>query len=331
MFGLWALGLILQFCLALAIRQVAHTNTNQAAVQNAKLCPQYTHITYEGTNEEGEKIQDQIVLEPEEYDVMGGRIVFYKQRDNETKATRYIVGCDWQRKIPIVMALKEPDENGNGGVLSIGRFYTSHEEFTVKLLPGERVEFAHGLLTWDVMRDSVFHFRDGTGLYFKPKNLEKGYREHEEMLENMERNGAKLCTHTVKVHVHGTAHMGPNSTKNVPGIEVQIKPKEYMKIGGLRLMRKYVPGEVGRLSAQYEKLPVVKLKRYWLRCNYDNGWPFLIMHERGGDWDERSFALWNGYERQVSMKDNWRLDFLVDFKIPYEMTNGNVKIKMMGV
>ena len=28
-------------------------------------------------------------------------------------------------------------------------------------------------------------------------------------------------------------------------------------------------GEVGPLSVKYEKLPVVKLKRYWLRCNYD--------------------------------------------------------------
>lgn len=147
----------------------------------------------------------------------------------------------------------------------------------------------------------------------------------------MKQNGAKLCTHSVKLHVHGTAHIGPNSTRKVEGVEVQLRPKEYMKIGGLKLMRKYVPGEVGPLSAQYEKLPVVKLKRYWLRCNYETGWPFLIMHEQGGDWDERSFALWNGYQRQVSMKDNWRLDVLVDFKIPYEMTNGNVQINMIGV
>lgn len=63
----------------------------------------------------------------------------------------------------------------------------------------------------------------------------------------------------------------------------------------------------------------------------ETGWPFLITHEQGGDWDERSFALWNGYQRQVSMKDNWRLDFLVDFQIPYEMTNGNVKINLMGL
>ena len=34
-------------------------------------------------------------------------------------------------------------------------------------------------------------------------------------------------------------------------------------------------GEVGLLSAQYEKLPVVKLKRYWLRCNYDADWNWL--------------------------------------------------------
>lgn len=327
MFGLWALC-FLQFFLAPAIRQVAHANS----AVHAKLCTQYTHIIYQGTNEEGEKIRDMILLEPDEYDVLGGRTIFYKQQEGETQKTQYIVGCDWQRKIPIVMALKEPDENGNGEVFSIGRFYTTEEEFTVKLLPVERVEFAHGMLTWDVMTgDSVFHFRDGTGLYFKPQNLENGYRQHEEMLQNMKQNGAKLCTHTVKVHAHGTAHIGPNSTRKVDGVEVQIRPKEYMKVGGLKLMRKYVPGEVGLLSAQYEKLPVVKLKRYWLRCNYETGWPFLITHEQGGDWDERSFALWNGYQRQVSMKDNWRLDFLVDFQIPYEMTNGNVKINLMGL
>lgn len=131
-----------------------------------------------------------ILLEPDEYDVLGGRTIFYKQQEGETQKTQYIVGCDWQRKIPIVMALKEPDENGNGEVFSIGRFYTTEEEFTVKLLPGERVEFAHGMLTWDVMTgDSVFHFRDGTGLYFKPQNLENGYRQHEEMLQNMKQNG----------------------------------------------------------------------------------------------------------------------------------------------
>ena len=43
---------------------------------------------------------------------------------------------------------------------------------------------------------------------------------------------------------------------------------------GCKRIRRW-QGEVGLLSAQYEKLPVVKLKRYWLRCNYDADWNWL--------------------------------------------------------
>lgn len=96
MFGLWALC-FLQFFLAPAIRQVAHANS----AVHAKLCTQYTHIIYQGTNEEGEKIRDMILLEPDEYDVLGGRTIFYKQQEVRRKKLNILSAATGKERFPL--------------------------------------------------------------------------------------------------------------------------------------------------------------------------------------------------------------------------------------
>ena len=65
--------------------------------------------------------------------------------------------CEKKNRISHIVFLKSPIQPRLSGsvpfsdqVFSIGRFYTTEEEFTVKLLPGERVTWNHNALlgTW---------------------------------------------------------------------------------------------------------------------------------------------------------------------------------------
>jgi len=319
------------FQLGNGIRQIgSHSEraVKDGIASRVMLCKQVVNIHVDGINADGEKVFQNVELDPEEYDWMGGRNIFSKSRE-DGNTTSFYLACDWQRNVPLVMSEVE-GESGEVEEMSVGRFYTGHELLHVRLNQGERVEFGYDMLIWDVLTEGTITIRDSTGLKIPVAEDAQGTEldmAKDKELGKIETVGKKLCTDTVKLEVKGTAHVGYNITNVVKGVDVQFSPKEYMQLGGLKIMRKYVPGPIHTLIAQYEQLPALDTKTYWLRCNYDNGAPYLIMHH-SGIWDKRAFDFFHLYKREVSVTSGWRLDFLADFAIPYEISDGLVTLRL---
>jgi len=319
------------FQLGHGIRQSGQSERREHAASRVVLCKQFVNIHVDGINEDGQRVFQNVELDPEEYDLMGGRNIFSKSRE-DGNTTSFYLACDWKRLIPLVYSEVE-GKSGELEEFSVGRFYTPHELLHVRLNEGERVEFGHDMLIWDVLTEGTITIRDSTGLRIPVAEDAQGTEldmAKDKELGKIETIGKKLCTDTVKLQVKGTAHVAYNITNVVQGVEVQFSPKEYMKLGGLKIMRKYVPGPIQPIhtfNGQYEKLPAVDTKTYWLRCNYDNGAPYLVMHQ-SGIWDKRAFDFFHLYKREVSVTSGWRLDFLADFAIPYEISDGLVTLRL---
>lgn len=272
------------------------------------------------------------------------------------RAQVYYLGCNFVRGVPVFIAELGYDMEEKTPMVQ-EQFKTGHERMVVRLTPGEVIEFAWGTtFIFDLMVEGRITVKDTTGILEppdwvlkkpseapKPKPLvprllkaikdafsvevdeetESGSKRltepeepeivrpsREEELARLRQSGKKACTHSISVEIKATAH--ETKLRQKPeNRTIYLHPQDYVRLGGYRIMRKFHPTEPD--------------KNYWIRCDYDSGWPFLLVHQQGKDWEIRGFFFWNLYERKVSIVGDWRLQFLASFDIP-ELSNGQLKL-----
>ncbi|CAE7488550.1 unnamed protein product [Symbiodinium pilosum] len=123
-----------------------------------------------------------------------------------------------------------------------------------------------------------------------------------------------FCQRTVTLELVGTMERNAQQQSVLKAVHTKVKvpPEYYTKLGGLRIFAKKAQGRVDKI--------------YYLRCDFTNGQPLLIMRQ-GGDVEVRrfNFKWWRTSSVQESIGEH--LDLLADpVSVPYPVVKGYVTV-----
>lgn len=126
--------------------------------------------------------------------------------------------------------------------------------------------------------------------------------------------GLTFCHRGVTLEIQGTMNRTASNKSVLKPVhqKVKVPASFYTKLGGMRIYTKQARGQLDKV--------------YFLRCDYTNGQPFLIMRQ-GGDVQVRRFNIKWWRTTSISESLGERLTLLADpTSVPYPVVKGYITV-----
>mmetsp|Transcript_23408 Transcript_23408/g.44052 ORF Transcript_23408/g.44052 Transcript_23408/m.44052 type:complete len:395 (-) Transcript_23408:177-1361(-) len=133
----------------------------------------------------------------------------------------------------------------------------------------------------------------------------------------------KFCKKELTLYVDGMLGNMRGEPIKETHTRINVAPEDYVKLGGYRVYNKY--------EWKFDKTHPYKASSvYWLRCDYDTGYPILIKKEYNGGIEVRPFDALHFWTRRtdISSQSQSRIHVHAGHRIVWPLIQGSVVLKM---